>query len=279
MLKIENLSKEFKKKEVLHQVSLTMEYGVYGLLGPNGAGKTTILRCITGVYDIAPGTIFCDGEDITKSKTYASSIGYLPQKFGLFPMLTVKDMMLLMADMKKIPKNEQKEDIEFCLEAVAMQDHLDDKIKTLSGGMVRRLGIAQALLGTPKLIVLDEPTAGLDPEERIRFKNMIASLPKDRTVLLSTHIVEDVAALCDHIFILSEGAVVFAGRGSETAQVAEGMVYIVPSEKEGELTGEYFVAGRQETALRVISRIRQPGEQVSPTIEDGYLCKVRRIEK
>jgi ABC-2 type transport system ATP-binding protein len=279
MIEIKNLTMSFKKKEILHDISVTFERGTYGVLGPNGAGKTTLIRCLTGVYPIASDTIFKSGHDITKLKTYGETLGYLPQKFGLFKGMTSVEMMYYFSEMKKIPKEKQKHMVEECLEAVGMEERADDKVRTLSGGMIRRLGIAQALLGNPQVIILDEPTAGLDPEERIRFKNIISKISKDKLIILSTHIVEDVAALCDQVIILADGRIKEIGTGEEIASLADGCVYSVPLEQEDGLEEPYFICQQGEQSLRVLSAKRQPGELQKPTIEDGYICKVRGLCK
>lgn len=195
MLTVDNLSKSFGKKTVLDNISVQLTHGVYGLLGPNGSGKTTFMRCIAGIYRY-------NGRIITPS-----NVGYLPQKFGAFRELTVYEVLEYFAELKGIPSNRQGKDIHDCLEDVNLWERHSDKVKTLSGGMIRRLGVAQALLGNPELILVDEPTAGLDPEERLRFKNLISQHREDCTILISTHIVEDVEALCDHIIILSHGKI------------------------------------------------------------------------
>lgn len=277
MMEIRNLSKSFGKKQVLQQINLSLGNGIYGLLGPNGAGKTTLIRCITRVFNVPKDSIFVDGIDINKQSAYPSGLGYLPQKFGSFNGLTAAETLLYFAESKKIPKKEQKEDILRCLEAVGLTDRANDKIKTFSCGMVRRLGIAQAILGDPKWILFDEPTAGLDPEERLRFKNLIASLSKDKLVILSTHIVEDVVALCDHIVILTHGKIAATGTVSEIAALGEGHVFLVPAEQEQNLISPCFIAQKTDTSLRVISGIRQPGEPQPSSVEDGYLCVAKEL--
>ena len=275
MIELRGLKKTFKKKEVLHGIALTLDKGVYGLLGPNGAGKTTLIRCLTGVYTPDGGEILFDGNNTLKRKEQPPAVGYLPQKFGMFRNMTVMEMMKFFAELKEVPVSKQEENILFCLEAVGLQDRLKDKVNTLSGGMTRRLGIAQAMVGFPQYLVLDEPTAGLDPEERIRFKTLVAGLEKETTVLLSTHIVEDVAALCDHIFIMSGGVILKSGTGREIADLALGLVYSVPESRQSELKGEYMIGGNDRENLRVLSPEHQPGNLLAPTIEDGYICKVR----
>lgn len=202
---VKNVEKKFGKNKVLNNLTIRFEKGIYGILGPNGAGKTTLLRCIVGIYDIQKGAIgFVDNQGEFCSPGIGA-IGYLPQKFGIFKNMSVGDFMLYFAQMKEIDKNIRNKEIESCLRLVNLEEHIKTKVKKLSGGMVRRLGIAQALLGQPEILIFDEPTTGLDPEERMRFKKLISQLGKDRIVIISTHIIEDLEALCDKVIILKNG--------------------------------------------------------------------------
>lgn len=198
MLKIEHVSKNFGKKRVLDDVCLNMEEGCYGLLGPNGAGKTTLIRIILELYPVKKGSIHFEG---------AGDIGYLPQKFGAFRELTVQDILFYFAALKQIPKAEQGMEIDRVLELVNLSDRKKDRMSSLSGGMQRRVGIAQAVLGDPSVLIFDEPTAGLDPEERTRFKKLIRQIMDEKIVIISTHIVEDVETLCDRVIIMNRGRV------------------------------------------------------------------------
>lgn len=235
MITIENLTKTFGKKKALDNLSVTLEPGVIGLLGPNGSGKTTLLRTLTELYKTKSGKILLDGADVTNTDALPAVTGYLPQKFGMFRELTVYDMMDYFAVLKKIPKAEKRAEIERVVEFVNLTDRIKDRVGSLSGGMVRRLGIAQAVLGSPKVMLFDEPTAGLDPEERMRFKNLVRQLPRDSIVLISTHIVEDVEAVCDHVMVMRQGTVLANKTGEELAAMAEGKTYKVSGEKEGTL--------------------------------------------
>lgn len=275
MIEVRALSQSFKGKEILKDVSFTLDHGVYGLLGPNGAGKTTLIRCLTGIYPVQKCCIQMNGQDAVGSRKFARALGYLPQAFGLYPGMTVEEMLRCFADMKRIPPKQQKAEIESWLEAVGLSEHKGDRIRTLSGGMIRRIGIVQALLGSPELVILDEPTAGLDPEERVRFKNLIAGLSRDKTILLSTHIVEDVGALCDQILLLLNGTIAVCGTPDEIASLGRGRVYSVPPEREAELIAPYFISQRNDTNMRVLSDLPQPGVLQEPTVEDGYLCCVK----
>ncbi|MCD8127535.1 MAG: ATP-binding cassette domain-containing protein [Clostridiales bacterium] len=169
MIEVKGLSKRFKKKQVLNNITLSLEHGIYGLLGPNGAGKTTLIRTLAGVYSIQEGQILYNGTSIERNAAYSRCIGYLPQQFGLFPGYTVTEMLRHFAELKEIPRSRQRSMIEESLKMVNLSDRRDDRIRTLSGGVIRRLGIAQAALGDPQFIIVDEPTAGLDPEERARL--------------------------------------------------------------------------------------------------------------
>ena len=211
-LVIKNITKKYKAKLAVNQVSATLTQGVYGLLGANGAGKTTLMRMICGVLQIDEGEILFDGEEIGKmDERYRDLLGYLPQDFGYYPNFTVMEFMLYIASLKGITGAYAKQKSKVLLKKVGLENNSKTKIKALSGGMKQRLGIAQCLLNDPKILVLDEPTAGLDPKERVRFRNMIANLGKDRIVLLSTHIVSDVEQIADWIFIMKDGRIVEQG--------------------------------------------------------------------
>ncbi len=197
MICIRNVNKVFRKRYAVRNVTCEINPGCYGLLGPNGAGKTTLLRCILGLYSVTDGEIMLDKDE---------KIGYLPQRFGLFRELKVRDMMDYFAVAKGIAKKERKAEIEKVLKLVNLLERADDKVGNLSGGMQRRLGIAQAILGDPGIIFLDEPTTGLDPEERARFKEVIRELAQTgKIIIISTHIVEDVESVCDRVLIMKEG--------------------------------------------------------------------------
>ncbi|MCR5798418.1 MAG: ATP-binding cassette domain-containing protein [Eubacterium sp.] len=199
MINIYNISKSFKRRNVLNDLSVDFERGCYGLLGPNGAGKTTLIRCILGLYKTDEGSIKV-GDDI--------QIGYLPQNFGMFNELSLKDMMEYFAASKKIPKAKRAEEIEKALTYVNLADRMNDRVSHLSGGMKRRAGIAQAILGNPDVLIFDEPTTGLDPEERARFKEVIKRLREDgKCIIISTHIVDDVEHICDKVVIVKDGHV------------------------------------------------------------------------
>ena len=213
-LVIDRLSKQYKNKIAVDRISIKLQTGIYGLLGANGAGKTTLMRIICGILRPTSGTISFDGIDVSE-ESYRSILGYLPQDFGYYPEFTGQDFLLYMAALKGIAKPQAKKKAVELLQLVSLQDVAKKKIKTYSGGMKQRLGIAQALLNQPKLLVLDEPTAGLDPKERVRFRNLIKDLGRDSIVLLSTHIVSDIEHIADDILIMKSGQIIYQGKWAE----------------------------------------------------------------
>lgn len=214
-LVINRLSKQYKNKIAADRISVTLHRGVYGLLGANGAGKTTLMRIICGILKPDSGTVSFDGIDVSQEE-YRSVLGYLPQDFGYYPEFTGKDFLLYMAVLKGLEKPLAKRKADELLTLVSLQNVAKKKIKTYSGGMKQRLGIAQALLNEPKLLILDEPTAGLDPKERVRFRNLIETLGKESIVLLSTHIVSDIEHIADEILMMKEGRLIYCGKWDET---------------------------------------------------------------
>ncbi|QUH20202.1 ABC transporter ATP-binding protein [Alkaliphilus sp. B6464] len=279
MLEILDLNKSFKKKEVLKGISISLKTGVYGLLGPNGAGKTTLIRCIVNLYDITKGNIRFQGIDVTNNNAFSKNIGYLPQKFGLFKELTAYDNLQYFAALKKIPKESMDACIKESLEKVNLQDRINNKVSTLSGGMVRRLGIAQAILGDPQIIIFDEPTAGLDPEERIRFKNLLSSIKEDKIIIISTHIVEDVETCCNKMIIMNDGKIFKMGNSEEIISIARGKVFEVKQgigiDSNWYVEKTFFRNG--EEFLRILSNKKQGHKSLEPTIEDGYMCILKGI--
>ncbi len=214
-LVIDKLSKQYKNKIAVDRISVKLQKGVYGLLGANGAGKTTLMRMICGILMPTGGTISFDCMDVGE-ENYRSILGYLPQDFGYYPEFTGQDFLLYMGALKGLGKPQAKRKSNELLQLVSLQEVAKKKIKTYSGGMKQRLGIAQALLNDPKLLVLDEPTAGLDPKERVRFRNLIEDLGKDSIVLLSTHIVSDIEHISDNILMMKQGQLIFNGKWDES---------------------------------------------------------------
>lgn len=211
---IDRLSKQYGSKIAVDRISLGLETGVYGLLGANGAGKTTLMRLLCGILKPTGGSISLDGSDVS-TEEYRSKLGYLPQDFGYYPDFTGEDFLLYMAALKGLDKLRAKRRTAELLKLVALQDVGKKKIKTYSGGMKQRLGIAQALLGNPRMLILDEPTAGLDPKERVRFRDLIAELGKDNIVLLSTHVVSDIEHIADTVLIMKDGQLIYQGAWDE----------------------------------------------------------------
>ena len=230
-LVIDRLTKQFQNKIAVDRVSLRLHSGVFGLLGTNGAGKTTLMRMLCGILQPTSGTITFDGMDV-REEGYRAILGYLPQDFGYYPEFTAMDFLLYMAALKGLPKKSAKRRANELLELVGLQDMGRKKIKTFSGGMKQRLGIAQALLNDPKLLILDEPTAGLDPKERVRFRNLIQQLGEDSIVLLSTHIVSDIEHIADEVLMMKNGNLIYHGAWDDQMGDLEGF-YLAQFEEGG----------------------------------------------
>ena len=281
MIEIKSLSKKYKKKLVLNNINLKISNGVYGLLGPNGAGKTTFMRCLVNLINFDNGQIIIQGKNIEKDKSYLKQMGYVPQKFGLFEEFTVYEVMEYFYALKNISKKSIKDDIESILNLVNLENKKNDKIKTLSGGMVRRVGIAQALINNPRVIIFDEPTVGLDPEERIRFKNIVSKIKENKIIIISTHIVEDVEAVCDNIIIMNKGNILSVKSSEDTRNIALDKVYDLDEEEIKLLTNKYEIVKIYEESsnkrYRILTRGKLNSKIVKPTIEDGYLCMIKEI--
>lgn len=217
---IDRVSKQYKNKIAVDRVSLTLKKGIYGLLGANGAGKTTLMRMLCGILTPTSGTITYNGLDVSEEE-YRAVLGYLPQDFGYYPDFSGRDFLLYMAALKGLSKKSAERKVKELLAMVSLEDVAKKKIKTYSGGMKQRLGIAQALLNDPQILILDEPTAGLDPKERVRFRNLIADLGKENIVILSTHIVSDIDRIADRILMMNNGKLVFDGTREEITEDLE----------------------------------------------------------
>ena len=219
-LRIDRLTKQYKNKIAVDRISLTLGPGVYGLLGANGAGKTTLMRMICGVLKPTGGTVTFQGHDVI-TEAYRNSLGYLPQDFGYYPGFTGLDFLVYLGLLKGLEKPRAAARSRELLKLVGLEEMRKKKIRTYSGGMRQRLEIAQALLNRPKLLVLDEPTAGLDPRERVRFRNLIARLGEENVVILSTHIVSDVEQIADKILLMKEGQMIYSGSCQELGEGLE----------------------------------------------------------
>lgn len=230
-LTVDRLTKQYKNKIAVDRVSFRFREGVYGLLGANGAGKTTLMRMLCGILNPTGGSVALDGMDAA-TEEYRAQLGYLPQDFGYYPGFSGMDFLLYMAALKNIGKREAKRRATELADLVGLDAVKNRKIKTYSGGMKQRLGIAQAMLNDPKILVLDEPTAGLDPKERVRFRNLIAELGKDSIVILSTHIVSDVEQIADTILMMKDGQLVLEKRREEITEDLE-QLYLETFDEEG----------------------------------------------
>lgn len=278
LIEINQVSKSFGRKQVLNKVSCHLENGIYGLLGPNGAGKTTLMRCMADLYKVSGGSVLLDGVPLGRKKKH---VGYLPQSFGLFKELTVQDCLDYFCGVKDIPRPERKEWIEKTLAAVNLTDSAGTKTGKLSGGMMRRVGVAQALLGRPELIMFDEPTAGLDPEERMNFKRILSGLGERETVVISTHIVEDIEAFCDHVIVMSRGEILYTGTCEEMKQLAEGKVYACEKDNASAIPSNAILEKQYEQSgtvyYRILSGTKLALPALEPSVEDGYMCIIKNI--
>lgn len=270
-------------ERVLDELDLDIGEGMLGLLGANGAGKTTLMRLLTGVLKPTSGRIVIGGHDLaTRSGVRAVKrvLGYLPQELSLYPELTGAEFLDYVALLKGIgDRDERRRQAGELLEQVGMHEYANERIGTYSGGMKRRIGIAQALLGDPELLVVDEPTAGLDPQERMRFRALLAGLSGLRIVVLSTHILGDVAQSCPNVAVLGGGKVAYHGSTEGLTSAAEGRTYLVPPGHPvpSDSTVVNAVAKPGGTEHRVVSERPVPGAQpVEPTLEDGYAALVGR---
>ena len=279
-LKLKNVSKDYGSVLAVDNVNYSMETGVYGLLGVNGAGKTTLMTMLCTVTCPSAGGITWDGDDIFElEEDYRGLLGYLPQDFGYYPDLSVFDYLMYIAALKGIPPAAAKKRIRELLDMVGLLKYRKRKMKALSGGMVRRAGIAQAMLNDPKILILAEPTAGLDPNERIRFRNLISELSEDRLVLLSTHIVSDVEYIAEQIVLMQEGRFFRTGTSEELIAGMDEEVWTctVPRQKVNQYIQQYPVGNVKHVSggaeLRIISKTRPSENAVreAPTLEDAFL--------
>lgn len=280
-LEIRNISKYYKDKKAVDQVSLTLTPGVWGLLGANGAGKTSLMRMIAGIVQPTSGEIFYDGLPINVLKgKYREIFGYLPQEFGFYPEFTVNSYLEYVASLKGLSRGESKRKIAGLLERLTLSEVKKKKIVKLSGGMKRRVGIAQALLNDPQVLILDEPTSGLDPGERIRFRNLLSEFANDRIVLISTHIVSDVEYMATQNAIMKDGHIIETGSTEELIQLVEGKVWSgrIPAQELTSYERRMRIVNlRNEdygmVSVRYLADCPQipDSEAVPPKLEDLYL--------
>jgi ABC-type multidrug transport system ATPase subunit len=272
------------KVEALRGVDLEIGPGMFGLLGPNGAGKTTLMRILAGILLPTSGTVTVGGHDLrTESgrKAVKRLLGYLPQELGMYPDLSAREFLDYIAILKGLDDGAaRKRRVGELLEMVSLADVANRKLRTFSGGMKRRVGIAQALLNDPQLLIVDEPTAGLDPEERIRFRNLLSELGGNRIVLLSTHIVEDIGQTCQRLAVMREGAVIFQGAIGDVIGAARGKVWNVTTagaKPEGDYTVISTMRHAASAQYRVVGEGTPPGDAqpVEPGLEDAYVWLMR----
>jgi len=283
---IQQLMKTYGRSvRALDGVDLAIESGMFGLLGPNGAGKTTLMRILAGILHPTSGAVRVGDWDATAERGRAAVkrvLGYLPQELGVYPDLSARQFLDYIAILKGIDDGrERRRRVGALLETVTLTEAADRKLKTFSGGMKQRVGIAQALLNDPRLLIVDEPTAGLDPEERIRFRNLLSDLAGDRTVLLSTHIVEDVAQTCRNLAVMARGRILFHGTTAGLVEVARGRVWTVTdgdgAKPEGDLTVVSTLHLGASVQYRVVGT-PAPGARATPAepgLEDGYVALMR----
>ena len=279
-LTFDRLTKKFHSTIAVDRFSYTMSNGVYGLLGANGAGKTTLMRMICTILQPTGGEILYNGNSIqSMGVKYCDILGYLPQNFGYYPDFSARDFMLYMASLKGIRGRAASRKVRELLEIVGLSEVSGQKIQAFSGGMKQRLGIAQAVLNNPKVLVLDEPTAGLDPKERIRFRNLISDLSRDKIVILSTHIVSDVEYIADQILMMKKGRLILSGHPAELVERASGMAWMltVPEEAVGFYERNACICNLRHTEkgveLRIVADEKPAPEAVSAAtnLEDLYM--------
>lgn len=285
-LTLNQVTKCYGSKTACSQISLSLTNGIYSLLGANGAGKTTLMRMMCGILNASSGSISFDGIDV-QNQLYRDQLGYLPQEFGYYPEFCAEDFMLYLAALKGLTKGRAKERTKELLALVSLEKEAKRKIKTFSGGMKQRLGIAQALLNHPKILILDEPTKGLDPKERIRFRNLISTLGKESIVLLSTHIVSDVEHIAGTILIMKDGQLLHQGTLEDIISTIEGKVWElrVPAQEADRLIQQYPVVNLRQEAdhvfLRLVSQQKPFPEAVytDATLEDLYLYYFSEVKE
>lgn len=278
-LSIQNLTKDFSGKRAVNNVSFDLSYGVYGLLGPNGAGKTTLMKMIVDILDPSEGNVLLDGVNIKElGASYRDKLGYMPQDIGVYKNFSARKFLKYIAALKGITGRAADEKIEELLDLVGLKDVGRKKLGGFSGGMLRRIGIAQTLLNDPKILILDEPTAGLDPQERIRFRNIISELSENRIVLLSTHIISDMEFIAGEVIIMRNGSILKIDTTEKLLQEVEGKVWtaVVSHSELNGLKKQFTIGNIIQRGNCIEVRIigdRQPAfpcEAVKPILEDVF---------
>lgn len=278
-IEIKDLDKYYGKKQALNHVNLTIHQGMFGLLGRNGAGKTTMMKTLATLLKKQSGSITICGVPVEEAASVRKMVGYLPQDFSMYPNMTVYEAMDYLGVLSDMSKEQRKKRIPLLLEKVNLLEDKNKKVKALSGGMRRRLGIAQAILHEPKVLIVDEPTAGLDPEERVRFRNLLCEIAEKRIVILSTHIVGDIEATCENIAVMDQGKILFQGTVEDLTDMAEGKVYTAEVSKKElpEIKRNYLVTGMLTAGNNVSVRFLAPNQPFlgakpcSPGAEDAYM--------
>ncbi len=280
VIEMTHVSKFYGKKQALKDVNLTIHQGMFGLLGRNGAGKTTLMKTLAALHEKKEGSIRVCGIPIEQAGKIREITGYLPQDFSMYPNMTVYECLDYLGVLSGMDSESRKKKIGILLKKVNLTEHRKKKVRALSGGMKRRLGIAQALLHDPRVLIVDEPTAGLDPEERIRFRNLLCEVAEERIVILSTHIVGDIEATCENIAILNEGEILFQGTVADLLEDAKGKVFYVTVEKTdlARIKKKYIVTGMLAQGsymkLRIISENMPAIAGAAceePNCEDAYM--------
>lgn len=280
MLSLNNVSKNYGSFCALKNINFEFVSGIYGLLAPNGAGKTTLIKMLTTLLFPSEGEVLYNGQDIIKmDEEYRDILGYLPQEFGYYKNYSPKEYLLYLSALKGIDRRAAKEKIEELLRLVALEPVANKKMKKFSGGMIQRVGIAQAMLNDPKILILDEPTAGLDPKERVRFRNLLTELSRDRIVILSTHIVSDVESIANEIIMIKEHQVLYKDSIKNLCKILEGMVYETEvdfQELEVFRKRHISLSEKQEEGKIIIRFIckeqeESPWKRVKPSLEDVFL--------
>ena len=289
-INIKGLTVEFNNgTKAIDNLNLNIEKGIYGLLGENGAGKTTLMRVLTTILPVSKGNILMNGINLEKNnyEMIQKQIGYLPQELEVYPSLTVRDSLEYLGRMSGIPKNICKDRIDYYLEKTGLIDKQNKKNKQLSGGMKRRVGLVQALLNEPPILIVDEPTTGLDPEERIKIRNLLVDFGETRTVIFSTHVIEDIASTCNKLGIMQKGNLIFNGEISELLKNAENHVWncLITNEKEilelsryATISSKQYVNGNIMTKIISEEKPRIDCIRAEVTLEDAYLYMMKMYE-